>query len=71
MKYQLPNIPAHVAGKKATLSINHGETTITGVISMIRLASDRRGACATIMFDGRCVSATVRTCVPHELDVEE
>lgn len=72
MKYQLPNIPGHVAGKHATLNINHDETKVQGRISHVLLSSDPvEGSEATIAFDGGCVEAYVRENTPHELEVDE
>lgn len=72
MKYTLPNIPGHVAGKKATLTINDGETMVSGRISHILLSADPvEGSAATITFDTGCIEASVRENTPHELEVEE
>ncbi|NMM98120.1 hypothetical protein [Bifidobacterium olomucense] len=72
MNYSLPNIPGHVTGKKATLSINNGETVVSGVISDIILSSRKQEESElTVNFDGGCVSAYVCESTPHELEVEE
>lgn len=72
MKYQLPNIPGHVAGKKAKLDINHEETVVSGRIHRIVLTgSQLDGTEMTIDFDGGCVTAYVREDTPHELEVDD
>ncbi|NEG55434.1 hypothetical protein [Bifidobacterium platyrrhinorum] len=69
--YQLPNIPGHVAGKKAVLTINDGETVVKGRIASVTVASDGLMSSGTIAFDSGCVPANIREDVPHVLEVED
>lgn len=71
MHYQLPNIPGHVAGKEAVLSINGEETLVKGRIAQITTTMTPQGSSAVIEFDGRCVKAVINEGVPHVLEVKD
>lgn len=69
--YELPDIPAHVAGKHATLTV--GDTTVNGVVSSVSTyyRMDDGESRAIIEFDRGLVCAYVRESTPHMLEVED
>ncbi|WP_140489791.1 hypothetical protein [Bifidobacterium sp. UTBIF-68] len=70
--YKLPDIPGHVAGKKARLTIDgNKKTVIEGVISTITVENGGYLSEATITFSSGVVTASFREKTPHVLEVEE